>query len=234
MLSLPVQGENIFPDSQGTVTDLAVVLSEDTIKDFQALDERYNALTGGHIRIVTRHFLGGRDVKGYAKGLFDHWVMGENDMLLLMVIGEESYQLYLGENARVYLPNETVSTYLATYFHPDFMDRRYDAACAQIVTEAAKSVAQGTGQTLNVSGLFGNAQEQTSHIQFSQDISQMFPFLFDHEPDEEEHIYEFEDSFVGKGEKSTGISLWKIILIIWILSMIFKKRKRRRYNFGRR
>ena len=97
--ALPALAQQTYPECTGTVTDLALVLGDETIRDLEKLNSRYEALTDGRIYLVTRHFLGGRDVNEYAEELFDAWKLQDQDVLMLMVIGEESYAMHLGKKA---------------------------------------------------------------------------------------------------------------------------------------
>lgn len=228
LLPLAALGEITYPASQGSVTDLANVLSENTVEDIDELSARYESAVDGKLYVVTRHFLGGKDIKNYAQSLFDAWELQENDMLFLLVIGEESYALQLGETAQKALPNEMAATYLSTYFHADYMARRYDAAVAVLLPQAAKRVASAEGETLSDAGLFGAAEESKTPASFIQDLDGMFSTLLigsgDNAAPEERNILQ--------EDKSSGISIWKIILVIIILRTIFKRKKRKRYNFG--
>lgn len=230
LLPLAALGESAYPAMQGTVTDLANVLSESTVADLSELSDRYEDAVGGQLYVITRHFLGGKDVKSYADSLFDAWDLQEQDMLFLLVIGEENYALQLGDMAENALPDEMATTYLSSYFHSDYMARRYDAAVASLIPQVAKRIASAEGETLSDAGLFGMAEEIQSPSSFIQDLDTMFATLVISDDDDEIRI---EEHNILQEDKSSGISIWKIILVIIILRTIFgKKKKRKRYNFG--
>ena len=138
---LPVSyGETQYPLSQGAVTDLAGVLGEKTAQDFAALSERLQAACGARLHVVTRHFLGGQDAAAYAQGLFDSWGLEGQDVLLLMVIGEENYALAVGRQARQALSADTQTSLLATHFRAAFLNRQYDEALADPVYDRIAQV----------------------------------------------------------------------------------------------
>lgn len=224
---IPSLAESAYPACQGTVTDLADVLPDDAEKDFEKLSERYGNAAGGQFYVVTRHFLGGRDVNTYAQELFDVWNLSGSDALLVMVIGEESYALALGDDAARILPRETVDTCFGSFFHQPFMQRQYAKAAGDMASETLKRIAAGKGAKLNTQGLFGSQGRQSFDPDaIEQELSSMFAAMFEDLPEAEENRN------ILKEDKSTGISLWKVLLILIILRTVFKKRRRR--NFGHR
>lgn len=223
--------ESAYPARQGTVTDLADVLPDDTEKDLVKLSDRYSDATDGEFYIVTRHFLGGRDVNAYARELFDAWHLSGSDVLLLMVIGEESYAMAMGSETMLVLPQETVDTCFGSYFHQPFMARQYGKAAADMAKETLSRIVSGWGGKLNTTGLFGTQNWQVVHVDaIEQELNSMFSSLFDNLPEVAEEIEE--KPTLLQEDKSTGISLWKVILILIILRTVFRKRRRR--NFGHR
>ena len=101
---LPVQAEGSYPACQGIVSDWAGVIGGQTAQDLDTLSTRLSDQTGGRLYVAVRHFLGGAEARAYADGLFTAWNLGEQDALLLLVIGEETYALHLGDQARRLIP----------------------------------------------------------------------------------------------------------------------------------
>ena len=80
---------------------------------------------------------------------------------------------------------------------------------------------------MNTQGLFGSQGKQSFDPDAIQtELSSMFAAMFEDLPEAEENRN------ILKEDKSTGISLWKVLLILIILRTVFKKRRRR--NFGHR
>lgn len=226
---LPVaRGENQLPAPQSAVTDLAGVLSDETVRDISTLSERLDDTAWGEVYVVTRHFLGGADVRAYAQTLFRDWNLDEWDALLLLVIGEESYALVLGEAAEAAVPADTQTSLLATRFRRAYLNREYDAAVAELLVPLAESLARAQGESLKTAGLFGQAEIQATPAPqdwngFRQDINSMWQDMFG------EVFYEEQQQ--APVNEDPGIS-WRTILI-WSLVIYFLFfRKRRKYNFG--
>ena len=223
--ALPALAQQTYPECAGTVTDLALVLGDETIRDLEKLNSRYEALTDGRIYLVTRHFLGGRDVNEYAEELFDAWKLQDQDVLMLMVIGEESYAMHLGKKASSALPRETLHAFFATHFHDAFMARAYDKAAGEVCIAALSRIADSQGKILNTAGLFGAGSAGRTLHEYEQELSSLFSTFFEEEEQAEEH------PSVLKEDKDTGISIWKILLIFFIVRAIFRKRKRKKRRF---
>lgn len=152
------QAETEYPPRpQGVTADLAAVLGDDVIQDLEELSSRLEKAADGHIYVLTRHFLGGVDAQRYADKVFEVWGLNGNDALLLMVIGEESYALALGASAKTAVSAETRTALLASSFRTPFLDREYDKAVSGLSLSLAQSLAKAKGETLDVSGLFGQA-----------------------------------------------------------------------------
>ena len=220
------RGESQLPAPQGAVTDLAGVLSDEAAQDISTLSQRLDDAAWGELYVVTRHFLGGADVRAYGQALFQDWDLDEWDALLLLVIGEESYALILGEAAEAALPADAQTSLLATRFRGAYLSREYDAAVAGLLVPLAESLAKAQGESLKTAGLFGQAEIQATPAPqdwnaFRQDINSMWQDMFG------ETFYEEQE----QAPEDSGVS-WRAILI-WSLVIYFLFfRKRRRYNFG--
>lgn len=220
--TIPACALESAPECMGTVTDLALVIGDAAQKDLDTLRRRYQDATGGKLYLVTRHFIGGRDVQEYADTLFDLWSLEENDVLLLMVIGEESYGMSLGKKAAAALPGEARATLFAAHFHDAFMRREYDKAAGDMCMAALSRIASHQDEKLNTSGLFGSAVSQSPLHVYEQELTGLFSSFFEEEEPEREQ------PSVLREDKSTGISIWKILLIFFILRAVLRKRKRKK------
>ncbi len=149
------------PRPEGTVSDLAGVLGEKTIEDLETLNRRLEDAAGGHIFVLTRHFLGGADAQQYADQVFKVWGLDFNDALLLLVIGEENFALTLGAIIKSAMPAETSNTLLGA-FRNTYRNRQYDEALADLSLSLGQTMAKAGGGTLNTAGLFGTAAIQST------------------------------------------------------------------------
>ena len=223
MLIFPVaQAENAYPVRQGHLNDLAGVLEDGAANDLAVLSQRLSEKTGGQIYVITRHFLGGKNIQEYADGLFADWQLTENDALLLMVIGEENFALELGAKAEKALPSETRTALLAQ-FRADFLARNYMGA----VGEFCLSYAKMTGKDISTAGLFGQAEvKKSAWDTFLQDSGAFFQDMF---------ASNSKDSAEAQQEnaREETRSNWRTI-IIWGLAIyfLFFRKNRRKYNFA--
>ena len=215
------------PRPSGTVADLAGVLGEKTIDDLETLSQRLESASGGHIFVLTRHFLGGADAQQYADRVFEVWNLDAQDALLLMVIGEESFALSLGKSAKSALSQEALTSFLGS-FRTAYLNRDYDRALADLAVSLGEALAKAGGNALNTSGLFGTAaiqstpQPQTAsdwwYGMFAQDD---YEARWDHD---ESSWNEWQDEW---RYEETSIN-WRSV-IIWALViyfLFFRKKKR--------
>lgn len=139
----------------GAVQDSAAVLKAETLRDLRELSRRSEAETGIALAVETRHFLGGADVQAYAARLLKGLSDPDNSLLLLMVIGEESYALAAGSGAERWLNAQARETLLSTRFRPAYLDRDYDRALVGLFLSAAERIAAAKGAEVRTNDLFG-------------------------------------------------------------------------------
>ena len=226
-LVLPAQAETQYPLSQGIVTDLADVLREDTVTDLTTLSERAHNASLGQFYVVTRHFLGGTDASVYARQLFEAWHLNSDDVLFLMVIGEEKYAMEVGSAARSALSADTQTSLMASHFRAAFLNREYDRAVNELSVQTVQTMAKAAGKTLNTNGLFGTAAVQpTTKPQSASSVWEgMFSFQDYQDEDWPLDIeYSSHTSFNWRG--------W----LVWGLVIYFvffrKKKSKNAYDFG--
>ncbi len=227
-----------YPASRGAATDLAEVLSGETIEDLQTLSERYDDAVGGKLCVLTRHFLGGEDVYDYAKGLFSAWALGEYDALLVLVVGEETYALQLGDGAADALPSESRAVLLGSHFREKYLSRDYDGATGDLMTRLAERLAGARGESLSAAGLFGAAGSKSGGTDSAAagnggNLSDLWNGLFSSAYETADVEAVDENTFEREDEK-TGFSFKRLLIFAIIIYFIFFRKKRRRFNFGHR
>ncbi len=217
-----------FPQKTGVVLDTAGVLSNATVQDVKTLNDNLFDACYSNIYVVTRHFLGGMDSAQYADALFSSWNLGENDALLLLVIGEENSALSLGTQAKNALPSEIRAMLMGTYFRKEYQNRQYDEAVGKLLPQIALEFAQHQGVYFSTKGLFGHTVENAVPQETKNSYSLFGDFITVNEDyDEEKH-----EQKQNPVEKKTGISFTKFILLVIILNFLFgKKRARNKFNF---
>ena len=223
------QADTEYPPFQGIVADMAGVLGESTIADLEKLSQRLESVTGGHIYVLTRHFLGGANANEYAQKVFEVWSLNEADALLLMVIGEESYALVTGSLCNTWLSGEQRNNLLADSFREQFItNRNYDQAVADFSVAMGRALAKATGETLDVSGLFGRSS--LSSTPQPQSWNEIWQGMFAQDDYQEESW-----SWDSDWQKEETHINWRGILI-WglVIYFLFFRRKNRAGNRRRR
>lgn len=219
-----------YPIRRGAVNDDAAVLSDSTAADVDTLNTRSTA----NFTVITRHFLGGADAQQFCDGLFEAWNLKSNDVLLLLVIGEERYAATLGSDI---LGNSISSEQLNSIFSAKLrqsfiQDRNYDAAVGDFLLAVSSQIARAEGKTLNTSGLFGSAQtaETTTNNAGNTNSGSWYSSW-----SSDGWSSFFSDSDLGTAgqgdadydyDRDSGFSIGKLILIAVVLMIIVRNRRR--------
>lgn len=227
LLPAALAEEDAAPLLSGDVWDMAGVLSDSTAADLAALNER---MSSGRLMVVTRHFLGGKDAGAYARELLDS-ADSEGGAVLLLVIGEEDYALALGEQIAKALPAESQQSLLARNFRTPYLNRAYDEAVADFALAFAGQVSRAWGESIDLDGLFGriglSATPAPQQWSSQSDTNARWQDFFGED---------FPENTAGRdreAEREEGLSF--VSIIFWaalIYFLFFRKRKRRRYDFG--
>lgn len=218
-----------FAQEVPAVRDSAAVLGATTLKDARALVRLTEEITGITLAVETRHFLGGAEVSAYAQRLLGETGDPNNTLLLLMVIGEESYALAAGSGASKLLNTAARETLLSTQFRSPFLARDYDRAVSAYLSRAAAQLADATGKTIDQEGLFGQVKALTpvptaapqstgpyKRVNFDLNSilgEQLTPTSVPRTQSQNE-------------DKDKGLSLGSIVLIGIVLSMFFGRKNR--------
>ena len=226
---VPAHAETEYPPRpEGAVLDLAGVLGEKTIQDLEALNEKTQSAANGRLYVLTRHFLGGQAVQKYAEKVFEVWNLEKGDALLLMVIGEESFALALGADAKKALPTETSNTLLGA-FRNTFKARQYDSALADLSVDLGKILAKAAGKNLDTAGLFGETAIQSTPQPQTVDDYWYGMFAREDYDARENDDNTFWTDWQNKWHYEETRINWRSV-IIWglVIYFLFFRRKRRR------
>ena len=222
-----------YPVQRGNVNDDADVLSDVTIKDIETLNNRFDDV---RFIIVTRHFLGGADVQNYCDSLFNAWNLNENDLLLLLVIGEERYAVTAGVGVTTALPSDGINTLLSSKLRKAFIqDRDYDGAVGSFILGTASQVARTNGTILNTAGLFGTeTQTQSSGLNsgsslFTTNLTGNWWNSFFSNGEVEEYEFTEPSSYTlhETDEDGSGFSFGKVLLIAIVVLFFIRTRAKR-------
>ena len=220
------------PEQGGYVLDETGVIGDQTLSDIVTLNKRMEDAFGGHVYVQARHFLGGISVTEYASGLFDKWSLGATDVLLVMIIGEESYTLKCGADYSSAFKGETGDALIGTYFRNPYLNRQYDEALNTFLPQLASQMAKQKKATVNTNGIFGKTTPAATTAP-GNSVFDLSGFITSGNV----NWLDYSDSSTNvsttdKTEKSTGFSLKKIIIIVVILYFLFgRKSRKNKYNF---
>lgn len=218
------------------VQDMAGVLSDDTVSDLETLNGRMEKDVG-RLLVITRHFLGGADVRAYAEEMFSALRLSDRDALLLLVIGEEDYALAVGSEIRRVLPAESQSSLLAQNLRAPYLNRAYDEAAAGFALAYAGQISRAMGEKVSVSGLFGQSDLSATPApqtwsSFRSDINSMWQDFFGEDfYAGESAVRQARQEAQEREARSSGF--WTVVgWIAVVYFLFFRKKKRRRYDFG--
>lgn len=205
-----------YPDKSGETTDAAGVLSHTTLEDLRTLDNRLDNADALRLKVVTVDFLDAADADDYAAALFERWRLDDEDMLLLLAVGEDKYAVHAGEDVNRLISPGIQSKLLATCLEEPFLQQEYDAAIAAFVPALVSEINKAYGESISTNGLFGRSS------------SSMFADWASKLQSGAQTIEEAADSFLTREDESTGFSLAKVILTIALLMIAFGSRKKNR------
>lgn len=216
---------------EGAVDDLAGVLHPDFIREVGSLDDQFRQSFQVGIKVITRDFLGGKQVQAYADQTRE--ALGDDSLILLvLVIGEEQYAASLGQAASQQISADRVESLLNDHFRGAFLkDRAYDRALAAFLLGASGVLQEKTGQQIKLSSLLrGFAGEQVPEVPALtqapdsgiDSLDSIFEDTRRNEDDARQYDEDARDAAQGQGK---GLSLFQIALIGFILYKIFGKKR---------
>jgi len=220
--------QTAYPVQRSYVNDDATVLSAETVQDIDKINER---LLSAELTVATRHFLGGADVQEYCKGLFDYWQLGSEDVLVLLVIGEERYAVFMGEQISAYVSAEQLSSLTGTYLRPAFIAQRdYDGAVGDFLLALSSHIVRASGEALDTGGLFGTEETAPDAI-FDNWNGNWWEGFFAENSYSEEGAYHWSgDVYDHEGRAEDFGSL--LVLIVVLLVLIHRRRKSNKGGLG--
>lgn len=209
-----------YPDfrTDGTIVDAAAVLSRETVNDLTEAIDIIEDETDVFLHVATVDFLDGASLQRYGEGLREQWNLGDDDLLLLLCVGEDKFGLFGGRDVNRRLPSGIQQRLLSAYLEEPFLRQDYDGAINAFIPALAKEVARAWDEEIDLSGLFGTVGRPL-------DMSDWLPRRLETEQRVEKRTVELEDD-------DSGISLGKALLTIFLLMVIFGNSGRRRNRRG--
>lgn len=210
-----------YPGRQGHVTDAAAVLSPSTAEELAAFAEKVEDATSMDFWVATVDFLDGETLKSYGEGLREAWGLGDDDLLLLLVVGEDRFGSFGGEDVNRQLSVQVQEKLLSSCLEEAFLRQQYDEALCRYIPALTNEISKACGEKIDISGLFGQAEQNS--INWTEEWTRRWDEAAQQTRQEERPLER-----VTREDKDTGFSLGKVILTIYLLSVLFGKRGRRR------
>lgn len=199
------------------VSDSALVLNDDTIRDSATLNRRLQDAANVSLALVTRHFLDGGQPQPSAEALLNARADKADAVLLLLVIGEERFAVAVGENVKGLLPAEAIASLTSARLMKPFLERAYDKAVGDFLVGLARQIGSAAGEAVNTQDLFGAQtpppapSQEDPHTGITEWLERIRP--------------RSEDG--PQGSADTGISIGKVVFILAALYFIFGRGSRK-------
>lgn len=234
MLALPLSSalaEPRYPARQSVVTDAAAVLSTSIINEITQYAQALEKSAKVKLHVLTVDFLDGLNADRYGETLRSKWNLGDNDLLLLLAIGEDSFGSYGGKDVNRLISQQVQSKLLSAQLEGPFLRQDYDGALAAYLPALNQEIAKNGGKAPDITGLFGI--QKSAPAPQSTDWAEDWLRRWD-----DTHAQPKDESLrarVTEEDTDTGFSLGKVILTIFLLTVIFGDHGRRRHRgYGRR
>jgi len=138
-LAVPAPSDDFY------VLDQADVLSDETEGLIVLNNDTLYKACGAQIVVVTIDTTGDVELEDYAWTLFNAWGIGssneENGVLVLLVIGDDTYYVMQGRGLEDTLTSGTLGNLNATYLEPYFARKEYDKGTAALFAQLFQRVA---------------------------------------------------------------------------------------------
>ena len=211
-----------YPDKTADATDAALLLSADTLSDWNELASRVKSATGVRLYLATVDFLDGASLADYGAGLRTKWGLDDNSLLLLLAAGEDTFGLFGGSNVNKKFAPSAQEKLLSTTLQTAFIAQDYDGALASFGPALARELGKCYGKTISVSGLFGQAAASAT-VSTSDWLERQSAARATTASQTNVVI---RDRIVRE-DQSSGVSFGKVILTVFLLMVIFGGDRRR-------
>lgn len=227
---LPACAAPRYPERQGGTTDAAAVLSQSTLRDLAIYAQRLKDETDIDLFVVTVDFLDGETLSSYGEGLFAQWKLDDDSLMLLLAVGEDKFATFSGKDVTRRLSRQVQDKLLSTSLEGAFLRQAYDEAIASFIPALTQEINKAFDADVSVGGLFGQAgSESLSVEEWADEWARRWDAAHDEEP-----APDSVGDRVTREDKSTGFSLGKVLLTVFLLMVIFGNFNDRRGRHGRR
>jgi len=217
-----------YPEKNGYATDGAAVLSKKTMDDLNAYSKLLEKEAELGLYVATVDFLDGEGLESYAAGLREKWQLKDDDLLLLLAVGEDKFGLWGGEKINRRLSESVQQKLLSAHLHGPFMRQDYDGAINACMPALNDEIGKAFDKAIALDGLFGTVTAPDRNwADWAEDWSARMREN-KASPAPERTVRER----VTDEDEDTGFSLGKVILTLFLLSVIFGKKPRARRGCG--
>lgn len=226
---LPACAAPRYPERQGGTTDAAAVLSQSTLRDLATYAQRLKDETDIDLFVVTVDFLDGETLSSYGEGLLEQWKLDDDSLLLLLAVGEDKFATFSCKDVTRRLSRQVQDKLLSTSLEGPFLRQAYDEAIASFIPALTQEINKAFDADVSVGGLFGQAgSESLSVEEWADEWARRWDAAHDEEP-----APDTVGDRVTREDKSTGFSLGKVLLTVFLLMVIFGNFSDRRGRHGR-
>lgn len=216
------------------VDDPANVFSPAFSTDLAAYSRAMEDRAGIPLKVITRHFLGDKNINTFAKESLSALPEAANAVLLVMVIGEDAYAVAIGSETQKVFSPEMAESLLSNHFRTPYLtDRAYEKAVASFVLETGVYLEGRLGKSLNTGDLMteyvqGSARKIVLPTIQPHNSDDIFGSIFEDAPKSREDARRYdEDARCAEDDSEKGLSLFQIAIIGFVLYKIIGRGNRK-------
>jgi len=120
-----------IPYLTGRVTDLAEIISPDTLRSLNEMLKKHEFRTTNQIAVLTIRALNGESIEDYAVRVFNEWKLGQEDqnngVLILVVPDDRQMRIEVGYGLEPTLTDLTAGRIIRNVMTPKFREGDYNA-----------------------------------------------------------------------------------------------------------
>ncbi|MBN2374072.1 TPM domain-containing protein [bacterium] len=174
--------ETFFPAPQGYVTDLAKLLSSESVQHLNNLITYMKQKTGSEVAVVTLKTISPYNIEDYAVLLFEKWRIGQKDkdngILILVAVEERKVRIEVGYGLEGAITDGTAGEIIRQVITPNFKQGRFDQGLLAGTESVLNLIAKEYGISLPDGMAFRTNPEDISNIsQKSSRLGGIFSLL---------------------------------------------------------
>lgn len=220
---------------ENPVDDLALAFSPGFVSLVNNLSQQMDSQLDAPLLLVTRHFLGGKSLTEFYRQLLENEPEMDKAILFVLVIGEEKYQVFVGEQAQKVISPEKAEALLNGDFRDAYLkDRAYERAVAGYLIRLAESLSANGQAYLDTSGL-------TSYAHISQPVPPLptlppengegvTDYVFENPDLSREYARRYDEDARVAADEDKGLSIFQIAIFGFILYKLFGRKNRKNGN----